>query len=229
MTAGPEFSEEDIALAGEYALDLLTAAERQAFEQRLADEPQLRLLVLDWDEGLAPLTDDVPDVEPPALVRARIDARLFGTEAAAGKRGWFRPWMGAVGGALAAAAVVAAVVFTDPAAPILPTHRAEIAPNESVLRASASLDAENGTIAVSLLAGGARPNRTLQLWLIVEGDNTPKSLGLLGDDTTDLALAAEYRDKLDGALLAISDEPPGGSPTGAPTGAVLAIGTVSAL
>ena len=32
-----------------------------------------------------------------------------------------------------------------------------------------------------------------------------------------------------GLTLAISDEPPGGSPTGQPTGAVLAVGTVTEL
>jgi len=30
-------------------------------------------------------------------------------------------------------------------------------------------------------------------------------------------------------VLAISDEPPGGSPTGAPTGAVLAVGAVTTI
>ena len=230
MTAGPEYSEEDIALAGEYALDLLTAAEREAFERRLTAEPHLRLLVLEWDEGFAPLTDAVAEQDPPALVRARIEARLFGDPPAARRR-WFRPWIGAVGGALAAAAVVAVVFFTDPAAPTLPTHRADItATGDTVMRISAAVDAANGTITVTRLAGSARPNRALELWLIVEGDPVPKSLGLLAaGETSDLTLAAEFRDRLQGAVLAVSDEPPGGSPTGAPTGEVLAAGAIAAL
>ena len=79
-------------------------------------------------------------------------------------------------------------------------------------------------------AGAAVPGRVLELWLIA-GDNPPVSLGVLPEAasaevqlTPDLvaALAA-------GTLpinLAISDEPPGGSTTGAPTGAVLAMGPV---
>jgi anti-sigma-K factor RskA len=67
----------------------------------------------------------------------------------------------------------------------------------------------------------------LELWLI-EGDAAPVSLGVLPEAPQarvplDRALAARIAA---GALLAISDEPEGGSPTGAPTGAVLAAGPV---
>ncbi len=224
MTPGPDYSEEDIALAGEYALDLLPAAERQAFEARLADEPQLRLLVLQWDEGFVPLTDAVPPVDPPAMVRARIEARLFPEE----RRGWFRPWMGALGGALAAALVVVAVFLITPEGPSFPTHRADVAASDGSLRISAEMNADTGTITVTRLAGGPAPNRALDLWLIADGDPLPRRLGMLSDaETTELTLAVDLRDRLTGAVLAISDEPPGGSPTGSPTGTILAVGGVT--
>jgi anti-sigma-K factor RskA len=44
-----------------------------------------------------------------------------------------------------------------------------------------------------------------------------------------LPLPEALRGTVAGLVLAVSDEPPGGSPTGAPTGAVLAVGQVSAL
>jgi anti-sigma-K factor RskA len=65
------------------------------------------------------------------------------------------------------------------------------------------------------------------LWLIA-GGNAPVSLGVLPDSgIVALAFPVDLKDQLRGATLAISDEPDGGSPTGQPTGAVLATGVVS--
>lgn len=62
-------------------------------------------------------------------------------------------------------------------------------------------------------------NNSLQLWLIPAGQQ-PVSLGLLNvQETTQLKLAA--RDTLKNAVIAVSLEPQGGSPTGQPTGPVL--------
>lgn len=62
-------------------------------------------------------------------------------------------------------------------------------------------------------------NNSLQLWLIPAGQQ-PVSLGLLNaQETTQLKLAA--RDPLKNAVIAVSLEPQGGSPTGQPTGPVL--------
>ncbi len=62
-------------------------------------------------------------------------------------------------------------------------------------------------------------NNSLQLWLIPAGQQ-PVSLGLLNvHETTQLKLAA--RDTLKNAVIAVSLEPQGGSPTGQPTGPVL--------
>jgi anti-sigma-K factor RskA len=65
------------------------------------------------------------------------------------------------------------------------------------------------------------------LWLIA-GNNAPVSLGVLPDaGAVTLMVAEALAVQLAGGTLAISDEPDGGSPTGAPTGAVLATATVS--
>jgi anti-sigma-K factor RskA len=55
-------------------------------------------------------------------------------------------------------------------------------------------------------------------------------LGVLpADPTTAVILPEALRADVADLVLAVSDEPPGGSPTGAPTGAVLAVGQVSGL
>ena len=56
----------------------------------------------------------------------------------------------------------------------------------------------------------------------------PDSLGVLPQDAASrITLPEALRGKLVGSVLAISDEPEGGSPTGAPTGAVLATGELT--
>ncbi|MEL6126646.1 MAG: anti-sigma factor [Pseudomonadota bacterium] len=53
------------------------------------------------------------------------------------------------------------------------------------------------------------------------------SLGVLPEEPdARISVAVALRPLLPGGTLAISDEPPGGSPTGAPTGEVLAVGAV---
>jgi anti-sigma-K factor RskA len=76
----------------------------------------------------------------------------------------------------------------------------------------------------------APADRVRELWLIPEAAK-PISLGLVGAVGTQrrilpATLAARFAA---GATIAISDEPNGGSPTGQPTGSVLAAGSLSAV
>ena len=101
-----------------------------------------------------------------------------------------------------------------PQAPAAPLYRAEIAAEDGSLLIAAGYDAESAELYIERLAGQALPGRVLELWLIA-GDNPPVSLGVLpGKDRIRLPVAEGHRDALDGGVLAISDEPPGGSPTG---------------
>jgi anti-sigma-K factor RskA len=63
------------------------------------------------------------------------------------------------------------------------------------------------------------------LW-VIPADGTPRSLGMIEKaGTTEMAMSAELKAWLvDGATLAVSLEPAGGSPTGLPTGPVIASG-----
>ncbi len=72
--------------------------------------------------------------------------------------------------------------------------------------------------------------KSFELWA-VPGAGAPMSLGLLsGDRVTVLDLGGAARARLvPGALLAVSIEPAGGSPTGAPTGPVVYTGRLAPL
>jgi anti-sigma-K factor RskA len=65
------------------------------------------------------------------------------------------------------------------------------------------------------------PGRALELWA-VPPQGAPRSLGLVrADAATTLVRAQLLRDT---AAFAVSVEPPGGSPTGAPTGPIVSVG-----
>ena len=76
--------------------------------------------------------------------------------------------------------------------------------------------------------GAAVSGRVLELWGIPADGTGPVSLGVLPDtETAEVMVPEALFGKAVGLTLALSDEPPGGSPTGAPTGAVLAVGQLS--
>ena len=225
MSAHGDKRDDDSALAAEYALGLLSADARAAFEARLADEPDLRRLYVAWVERLALLADEIAPVAPTARVRRKVMARI----APPRRRGWL--WGLVSGGLVAACLAVLAIgvrdVMTPPPGAFSPAYVAELSAKDGSLVVRASYDAGARQLRVVRAQGNAPPGRALELWLIA-GDAAPVSLGVLPQDrTATLSLQTAQAERMKGATLAISSEPPGGSPTGQPTGPVLAAGKVS--
>lgn len=231
MSAGPDIDDEDGdgILAAEVALGVLTGPEAAAAAAREASDPAFAAEVAQWRERLAPLADDIAPVTPPPDVLRRVELRLFGPETATAPAPWalLDRLRGLVFGALAGAVAVAVLavglaLVLAPAPP--PERRAEIAATDGSLLLNVRL--ESGAVRVERLAGAAPPGRVLQLWLVADG-SSPVSLGVLPEtQVARLDLPAGLRLPT-GALLAVSEEPPGGSPTGLPTGAVLAGGAIT--
>ena len=218
--------EEDRILAGEFALGLLPQDEARAFAVRLEHEPELRALYAQWAEDFAAMTDTIPEETPPPSVQMAIEARLFPSPR---KPGFFERF----GLAGIAVAVLALLLFFSfdrfdigPGAPTDPVYIADIAASDTSLLVEATYDAD-GTLYLQRSAGQARQGRVLELWLIA-GDAPPVSLGVLPKaERTSLIVDETLRGLLNGGVLAISDEPLGGSPTGQPTGDVLATGAIT--
>jgi anti-sigma-K factor RskA len=72
------------------------------------------------------------------------------------------------------------------------------------------------------------PGRAFELWAIPANAKRPEPLGVIPPSGT-LRIAALARPIGEGATLAISIEPQGGSPTGQPTGPVVFTGALRAI
>jgi len=230
MSIGAPHSD-DNALAGEYVLGVLPLDERRAAEQRIASEPAFAELVSSWQSELATLDDAYASEAPPRGVKARIDARLFAEAAKpAGLWGSLVFWRGL---ALASVAVVAAIGAynldlvggsTPGSAPALV---AELGAPGSAVGLVAALDPTSGALQITPAAFSPDDGKALELWL-VPGEGAPISLGLVPEDGGRLVLDRSLRDQLSaGALIAVSLEPAGGSPTGVATGPVVLSGTLA--
>lgn len=220
----------DEILAAEYVVGVLPADERQAASRRIDSEAAFARLVDQWEVHLAPMANAYQPVEPPATVKPAIDRRLFTGSASAAPAGglWasLAFWRGLTTAALAAVVIYAAVPFINPPAEA-PQMRlvASLAADNSDVRYLAVYDSAHSQVSLSHVSGERASDRDFELWMI-EGQNPPVSMGVVPTGATaHIAITPEIREKLaSGAVLAISLEPTGGSPTGQPTGPVVAAG-----
>lgn len=215
--------DEIIALAGEYVLGLLEGDALAQAEALLARDLTFQKAIQTWEWQLMGMAEDIQAVAPPEHAWSRIQSAIRQEHAAqvppmAAKRIQNRRWRwGFAVGGLAAAAVIVALLFSDI---FLQSSGRQIAALESrdggvfaIIKTPTSLilKPENITLPTGKIA---------ELWLIAPNQK-PQAAGLLDADHS---LAIALPASVPGLVLAVSLEPPGGSPTGAPTGPVIAEG-----
>lgn len=213
---------DDDALAAEYVLHLLGDSERAAVEARLSEDHELRRRVVEWEARLAPLAEDVSDIVPPATVRSRL---LRTVEEPTPSRPAWGIWAWLAGGIVAAGVLLFITLgpILDSSPDMTPAFRAELASDDRSIVMVASVIPATHEVVVESIAGSPPEGLVHELWLIAEGTDTPVSLGLLDSaGTTRIRVPDEIAPGVRTGTIAISEEPPGGSPTGAPTGRVVA-------
>ena len=229
----------DEQLAAEYVVGVLTSEERAQAERRIAAEPGFAAEVADWQERLMPLLAEIEPETPPRVVWMRVAAQL-GVSATRPAGVWnsVAVWRGvAAVASIAAAVAVAALDLTPPrvvnepgaapaAAPVLTSIallKEEAGPTSFVV----TLDKAHDRLIVATVAGQAQPDRSFELWVLPEGQ-APVSLGVLnGREALVLNTAQLLGPAGETANLAITLEPLGGSPSGDPTGPVVASGALA--
>lgn len=232
-------------LAGEYALGVLSGDELRRARTLARTNSEFRHDVSVWLGQLAPMLGEVSPVEPPASAWTEIERRISGSEAgasdAAKLRRTVRRWRVAAAGLAAIAACLAIIVLgrlvTPDRVPIaIPVERpvgtplvAILGDQQKQMKGVANWNPEAQQLVLAIPAVlPASADQSRELWVIPAGGK-PQSLGLLpSGQQSHLRLTDELaRELRQGATIAISVEPSGGSPTGTPSGPVVASGLLS--
>ena len=232
-------------LAAEFALGTLRGRARQRFRRFMAEDPALAAAVQDWELRLAPMAAAVAPVQPPARVWRAIRERIGAAPPRSGGLWanvafWRNLGLAASG---MAAGLLAAIAFIAPQAPSpAPAPVVIRVPSNEMAATYLAVLSDPKTQKPMLVVSAGRnanelwvktldpaihvPDRSLELWALPPGQ-APKSLGVVAPSEKMTALklvAAADLAFADVPALAVSLEPAGGSPTGAPTGPVLYTG-----
>jgi len=224
-------------IAAEYVLGVLSAEERREVERRLPHERALASEVAFWEERLVGLTDAVAPVTPPQTMWPQIEATIGATAPGTPRSPsvWqsLTFWRGfGIGSATLAAASLAALAYIGLVPAARPPLMATIAGSSGQPNFVAAVTATGDSLVVVPAALLTTDPRAIELWLILPGPNQrPHSLGLVQPgQPIKLTIPPELAAQLGpDATLAVSLEPPGGSPTGQPTGPVIASGKLTNL
>jgi anti-sigma-K factor RskA len=219
------------ALAAEYALGTMPARTRARFARIARNDSAVAAAILSWEMRLAPLAEGAAPVTPPPRVWTAIARRL----GLAGIEVVDAPWWARLtfwrSFALSsfAAALALGVTLLTPKSEVAPTPIVAVLSGADAKPALIATAARGErTLTVKLVGAAAVPaGKSLELWMLPTG-SAPKSLGLIPDSGVGRVALPAPPDVLlaNVPALAVSLEPAGGSPTGAPTGPVLYSGNV---
>lgn len=224
--------------AAEYALGVLEGAALADAQALAQSDAAFADAVETWELRLAVLADYVPEVRPPERVWEAIRLRL-GQAAANDNARWWNSidvWRGLTAASVAVGAIAIGIL-------VAPNPRLDVKPPPAVIAAApwtaviaapdggpklaaVTVDNDLKRIVVTPLALTEAEAKSLELWVVPGDGSAPKSLGLVKAGGATVLTAALPMDAK-GAALAISLEPTGGSPTGAPTGPILGVGALA--
>ncbi len=238
MSEAPELAEAE-AFAAEHALGVLNSAERRQAEQRMATDPAFAALVEAWRERLAPMGQRLTEVSPPADLWQRVLRSLPANDNSATVRG-LRFWRGATVGAmtLAAASIAVAVnIGIRPPVQLQPPEPGQLLDASLVSQSGAPVPlfvaaydpTRKALIVTSLVTANNDPSHVHELW-VIPADGKPRPLGILQPGkTVAMPMPEKFLPSLAaGSALAVSLEPPGGSPKiDTPTGRITAVGKLA--
>jgi len=233
----PDRPERLDALAAQYALGTLSPRARRRLARIARREPAVVAALRSWELRLAGLADAIPPVTPPARVWNAICTKLGigdgqGADSAeTGPAPWWSSlglWRGLAFAGVAAALLLGLRLMAPPVEEPGQTIVAVLAGSDAKPALVATVERGGRILAVKAIGPIAvPPGRALELWALPAGKD-PRSLGLVAaTGVVRITLPAPADDALLGVpALAISLEPPGGSPTGKPTGPVLYSGGI---
>jgi anti-sigma-K factor RskA len=219
--------------AAEYVMGALPPHQARALEALALSDAALAASISAWELRLAPLTSVVEPIEPPAVLWRRlalatgIDSVIIGdVRRTPPRRSGSGAWKGMTFGSLALAAGMAYLLLVKPPTPAAPQPLiAALSPYGSPGATFLVRVGSNGQATVVAVGDTNVPTgRVLELWA-VSGTAAPVSMGLLPlNGRGPMTIPVQ-----NGTQLLVSQEPPGGSPTKAPTGPVVYAGKLTGI
>jgi anti-sigma-K factor RskA len=229
MTVSPD---DDFA-AAEYALGTLDASERATLAARRLREPDLDEAIRSWEERLAPLAEATPEIEPPRDLLPATEARIRaasreapGGAAVVTLERSIRRWRGlAIAASVLAGVLAIGFVAREATRQSAPREYVAILQKDAASPAiEVTVNLDKQELTVRPVAAQAPPGKSYELWIIDAKLGAPRSLGLIGDTPRGASLSAYDPAIVAGATYAVTVEPPGGSPTGQPSGTPVFVG-----
>jgi anti-sigma-K factor RskA len=228
--------EQDIdMLAAEYVLGTLPADERAAVALRARHDAPLAAAITAWETRLAPLSETIAPQPAPGHLWAKILDRIAAPPQDAavtslvGMERRLRRWRAAaVATSAIAASLLLFVGYREQTRPELDKTLVAVLQKDAQSPAFlVSVDLQQKLLTIRAVAAPHHPGKSYELWLVHDDLKSPRSLGVIGDAPFTVVgpkLTAYAPKTIEDATLAVSLEPEGGSPTGAPTGPVVYAG-----
>jgi anti-sigma-K factor RskA len=216
-------------LAAEHVLGTLRGPARRRFERLCASSAAARGAMHRWEDDWSVLSRSLRPIQPSERVWVNVSRQLFGARSAAPRVSRWRAWQLAAAASFIAVALMVGLIVHEQQPPlqtiaVLGTDNAH--PLWRIERRK-----ERAALTIRVVGPVQRlPGKAYELWALPRGGQ-PVSLGLLpAGGTHERTLNAAQRAALVAAdKVAVSVEPPGGSPTGSPTGPVIIVANLPAL
>jgi anti-sigma-K factor RskA len=222
--------DEKLAAAGEYVIGSLEGSERLAFEAQLASDADLASMVRRLEQQMQTLDDTVVAEPVDGRLWAGIEARLGAQtlpelQRTAPTTRTRLQWQMAIAASVVLALGLGFAAGSITQAPAKPVVIAVLIDDgTSVPGAIVEAFADNSVRIVPLEAFAVPDGRIMQVWTLPNPETGPVSLGTFTDPQSVRLAGASLPQPQVGQLYEITLEPAPGSPTGRPTGPILAKG-----
>ena len=216
-------------LAAEYVVGTLRGRARARFQALLRYDPDLRRIVAEWETRLTPLTAAAGEIAPPARIWEAVARRIAGAARGGASRTGLAFWRGLAVTSTAFVLILAAFIGVTPR-PDPPMEMVAVMNDEKgqpalVVSWPPMKATRDPQVRIKVVQEHPvmAPGTTWEMWLLPGGTDAPVSMGLISTDADQtMKLRPALAHRMERAWgVAMSVEPKGGSPTGAPTGPVI--------
>lgn len=214
--------------AAAYVLGTLDAADMVSAQTQMQRDREFAREVYRWQDRLAPLYARIKPLELPRSLLDRILARIQPSRHAAATRRALRVWQWVAAGSFVLMLALGIRVWQSE--PSMPHYIAVLhSPEHQAVWVVELVDEQTLRLKPVGPMPSVPPQRALQFWTKPENADKPTSLGLVRAGESVLIPRAALPAVETQQLFEITLEAEYGSPTGLPTGPILAIGRMVSL